>query len=462
MRLEHDLLGELQVPDSAYWGVHTARAVKNFNISGVSIGHYRSLVRALGYIKEASALANHELGELPDELFKPIQQACVEVREGNFDTEFVVDAIQGGAGTSTNMNANEVISNRALEIAGYNKGEYQYIHPLNHVNMSQSTNDVYPTAIKVSLIIELNALLAEMKLLRESFAAKANEFSSVIKMGRTQLQDAVPMTLGQEFSTYDITMGEDESRIREIIRLLSEINLGGTAIGTQLNTPDGYAKSVTKHLSQITEHEFLLAENLIEATQDTGVFVSASSVMKRVAVKLSKIANDLRLLSSGPRAGLGEINLPPQQAGSSIMPGKVNPVIPEVVNQIAFTVIGNDLTVTMASEAGQLELNAFEPIIARSLMMSITYLRRGCATLRTLCVDGITANVDYLRKTVENSIGLVTAISPRIGYENATAVAKEAQATGKSVREVVLQMNLLTSEEFDAILGDVDRLTGRR
>ena len=462
MRLEHDLLGELQVPDSAYWGVHTARAVKNFNISGVSIGHYRSLVRALGYIKEASALANHELGELPDELFKPIQQACVEVREGKFDTEFVVDAIQGGAGTSTNMNANEVIANRALEIAGYNKGQYQHIHPLNHVNMSQSTNDVYPTAIKVSLIIELNALLAEMQLLRESFAAKANEFSSVIKMGRTQLQDAVPMTLGQEFSTYDITMGEDESRIREIIRLLSEINLGGTAIGTQLNTPDGYAKSVTKHLSNITEHNFVLAENLIEATQDTGVFVSASSVMKRVAVKLSKIANDLRLLSSGPRAGLGEINLPPQQAGSSIMPGKVNPVIPEVVNQIAFTVIGNDLTVTMASEAGQLELNAFEPIIARSLMMSITYLRRGCATLRTLCVDGITANVEYLRMTVENSIGLVTAISPRIGYENATAVAKEAQATGKSVREVVLQMNLLTSEEFDAILGDVDRLTGRR
>ncbi len=462
MRLEHDLLGELEVPESAYWGVHTARAVNNFNISGVSIGHYRSFVRALGYIKEASALANHELGELSTDLFEPIRQACIEVRDGKFDSEFVVDAIQGGAGTSTNMNANEVIANRALEIVGHKKGDYQFIHPLNHVNMSQSTNDVYPTAIKVSLIIELNALLAEMKLLRGSFAAKASEFASVIKMGRTQLQDAVPMTLGQEFSTYDITMGEDEARIREVIRLLSEINLGGTAIGTQLNTPDGYARAVTKHLSQITEHEFLLAENLIEATQDTGVFVSASSVMKRVAVKLSKISNDLRLLSSGPRAGFGEINLPPQQAGSSIMPGKVNPVIPEVVNQIAFTVIGNDLTVTMASEAGQLELNAFEPIIARSLMMSITYLRRGCATLRTLCVDGITANVEYLRMTVENSIGLVTAISPRIGYENATAVAKEAQATGKSVREVVLQMNLLTSEEFDAILGDVDRLTGRR
>lgn len=407
-------------------------------------------------------MANYELGELPKEIFEPLLQACIEVRDGNFDREFVVDAIQGGAGTSTNMNANEVIGNRALEIAGHKKGEYQHIHPLNHVNMSQSTNDVYPTAIKVCLIIELNALLKEMHLLRQAFAVKAAEFSSVIKMGRTQLQDAVPMTLGQEFATYDITMGEDEARIHEIIELLGEINLGGTAIGTQLNTPDGYAAAVCKNLSQITGHTFVLAENLIEATQDTGVFVSASGALKRVAVKLSKIANDLRLLSSGPRAGLGEINLPARQAGSSIMPGKVNPVIPEVINQIAFTVIGNDITVTMASEAGQLELNAFEPIIARSLMMSITYLRRGCATLRELCVVGITANVEYLRKTVENSIGLVTAISPRIGYENATEVAKQAQASGKSVREVVLGMKLLTSDEFDAILGDVDRLTGKR
>jgi len=407
-------------------------------------------------------MANYELGELPKEIFEPMLQACIEVRDGNFDREFVVDAIQGGAGTSTNMNANEVIGNRALEIAGYKKGEYQHIHPLNHVNMSQSTNDVYPTAIKVCLIIELNALLKEMHLLRQAFAAKAAEFASVIKMGRTQLQDAVPMTLGQEFATYDITMGEDEARIHEIIELLGEINLGGTAIGTQLNTPDGYAAAVCKNLSQITGHTFVLAENLIEATQDTGVFVSASGALKRVAVKLSKIANDLRLLSSGPRAGLGEINLPARQAGSSIMPGKVNPVIPEVINQIAFTVIGNDITVTMASEAGQLELNAFEPIIARSLMMSITYLRRGCATLRELCVVGITANVEYLRKTVENSIGLVTAISPRIGYENATEVAKQAQASGKSVREVVLEMKLLTSDEFDEILGDVDRLTGKR
>lgn len=461
MRLEHDLLGELNVPKDAYWGVHTARAIENFFISGVPIGHYRSLVRALGFIKEASALANHDLGELPTDIFESIRKACIEVRDGKFDSEFVVDAIQGGAGTSTNMNANEVIANRALEYAGHQKGEYEHIHPLNHVNMSQSTNDVYPTAVKVALIIEIYALLDEMQKLREAFAAKGLEFASVIKMGRTQLQDAVPMTLGQEFVAYGVTIGEDESRLREAIALLSEINLGGTAIGTQLNTPVGYAEAVARHLSELCEHKFTVADNLIEATQDTGVFVTTSSVLKRVAVKLSKISNDLRLLSSGPRAGFGEINLPARQAGSSIMPGKVNPVIPEVVNQIAFTVIGNDTTVTMASEAGQLELNAFEPIIARSLLMSITYLRRGCQTLRDYCVSGITANVEFLRRTVENSIGLVTAISPRIGYENATEVAKRAQASGKSVREVVVEMKLLTFEEFDALLGDVDKLTGR-
>ena len=461
MRLEHDLLGEFEVPKDAYWGVHTARASENFYISGVPIGHYRSLVRALGFIKEASAIANHQLGALPTEIFEPIQKACIEVRDGKFDSEFVVDAIQGGAGTSTNMNANEVIANRALEHAGFRKGEYENIHPLNHVNMSQSTNDVYPTAIKVALIIEIYALIDEMKKLREAFAAKGLEFASVIKMGRTQLQDAIPMTLGQEFVAYGVTIGEDASRLREAIALLSEINLGGTAIGNQLNTPNGYAEAVTKNLSILCEHEFVVAENLIEATQDTGVFVTTSAVLKRVAIKLSKISNDLRLLSSGPRAGLGEINLPARQAGSSIMPGKVNPVIPEVVNQIAFTVIGNDTTVTMASEAGQLELNAFEPIIARSLLMSITYLRRGCQTLTDYCVKGITANIEFLRKTVENSIGLVTAISPRIGYENATEVAKRAQVTGQSVREVVLEMNLLTESEFDQILGDVDKLTGR-
>ena len=461
-RLEHDLLGDLEIPADVYWGVHTARAVENFPISGVPIGHYRSQVRALAKIKAAAAKANFKLGVIPQSIFEPILQACLDVAEGGFDDQFVVDAIQGGAGTSTNMNANEVIANRALEIAGFGKGEYQHIHPLNHVNASQSTNDVYPTAIKVALIYEIRTLLDEMELLRAAFLGKSEEFSNVIKMGRTQLQDAVPMTLGQEFATFAIMLREDQSRLNELIPLLSEINLGGTAIGTSLNAPAGYPELVCQELSELVDHRFVVAENMIEATQDTGVFVSTSGVLKRVATKLSKISNDLRLLSSGPRAGFGEINLPPRQAGSSIMPGKVNPVIPEVVNQIAFTVIGNDLTVTLASEGGQLQLNAFEPIMSRALMMSITYLRRGCRVLTEYCVNGITANVDYLRSTVENSIGLVTALSPKLGYENSTRVAQHAQATGQSVKQAVLELGLMTSDEFDLALGDVDLLTGRR
>lgn len=461
MRLETDLLGEKQIPDSAYWGIHTLRAIENFPISGVPIGHYRSLVRALGFIKEASTRTNLELGVLTKEVADPIIAACIEVRDGLLDAEFAVDAIQGGAGTSTNMNANEVIANRALELAGYAKGEYDKIHPLNHVNASQSTNDVYPTAVKVALIIEILALLEEMAKLRVAVEHKAAEFKHVIKMARTQLQDAVPMTLGQEFAAWHRTLGEDEGRLREMIPLLSEINLGGTAIGTQLNTPKGYSERVTQILSELCEHRFVLAEDLIEATSDTGVFVSTSSTLKRLATKMGKIANDLRLLSSGPRAGFGEINLPARQAGSSIMPGKVNPVIPEVVNQVAFTVIGNDVAVTMAAEAGQLQLNAFEPIIARSLMMSIIYLRRSCRVLREFCIEGITANEEFLRSTVENSIGLVTALAPKLGYEAASAIAKHAQKTGKTVRESALELGLMTSEEFDEALGDVDRLTGQ-
>jgi aspartate ammonia-lyase len=329
------------------------------------------------------------------------------------------------------------------------------------VNASQSTNDVYPTAVKVALIIEILALLDEMARLRLAVDLKAKEFKHVIKMARTQLQDAVPMTLGQEFGSWNRTLGEDEGRLREMIPLLSEINLGGTAIGTQLNTPQGYSARVTEILSEICEHKFSLAEDLIEATSDTGVFVSTSSTLKRLATKLSKIANDLRLLSSGPRAGFGEINLPARQAGSSIMPGKVNPVIPEVVNQVAFTVIGNDLAVTMAAEGGQLQLNAFEPIIARSLMMSIIYLRRSCRVLREFCIEGITANEDFLRATVENSIGLVTALAPKLGYEAASAIAKHAQKHNKTVRESALELGLMTQEEFEEALGDVDRLTGQ-
>lgn len=462
MRLEHDLLGNYQVPIDAYWGVHTARAVDNFPISGVPIGHYRSLIRALAIVKQAAAKANFELGELDATITEAISKACKEVAEGKFDTEFVVDAIQGGAGTSTNMNANEVIANRAIEHLGGSKGDYSIVHPLNHVNKSQSTNDVYPTALKLALIIEIGELLKAMAHLQDAYQAKADEFRDVIKMGRTQLQDAVPMTLGQEFATFSRMTMEDIQRLREVVPLLREINLGGTAIGTGLNAPAGYSQKVCAILSELSGFDFVVAEDMVEATQDAGVFVMVSGVLKRIAVKLSKTSNDLRLLSSGPRAGLDEINLPPRQAGSSIMPGKVNPVIPEVVNQIAFAVIGYDVTVTMAAEAGQLQLNAFEPIMCRALMMSITQLRQGCYVLADACVSGITANVEKLRRSVEQSIGLVTVISPVLGYENATIVAQKALSEGTSVREVVLELGLMTEVQFDELLGNIDALVRPR
>jgi aspartate ammonia-lyase len=374
----------------------------------------------------------------------------------------VVDAIQGGAGTSTNMNANEVIANRAIEILGGSKGDYDIVHPLNDVNKSQSTNDVYPTALKLALILEINELLKAMAHLQAAFQGKADEFKDVIKMGRTQMQDAVPMTLGQEFATFSRMTMEDIQRLQETVPLLREINLGGTAIGTGLNAPVGYAQKACLILSKLSGFDFMVAEDMVEATQDAGVFVMVSGVLKRIAVKLSKTSNDLRLLSSGPRAGLDEINLPPRQAGSSIMPGKVNPVIPEVVNQIAFAVIGNDVTVTMAAEAGQLQLNAFEPIMCRALMMSITQLRQGCYVLADACVSGITANVEKLRMSVEQSIGLVTVISPLLGYENATIVAQKALADGTSVREVVLELKLMTAAQFDELLGNIDALVRPR
>jgi aspartate ammonia-lyase len=461
-RPEHDLLGDYQVPINAYWGVHTARAVDNFPISGVPIGHYRSLIRALAIVKQAAAQANFELGELSAEINDAISKACKEVADGKFDTEFVVDAIQGGAGTSTNMNANEVIANRAIEILGGSKGDYDIVHPLNDVNKSQSTNDVYPTALKLALILEINELLKAMAHLQAAFQGKADEFKDVIKMGRTQMQDAVPMTLGQEFATFSRMTMEDIQRLQETVPLLREINLGGTAIGTGLNAPVGYAQKACLILSKLSGFDFMVAEDMVEATQDAGVFVMVSGVLKRIAVKLSKTSNDLRLLSSGPRAGLDEINLPPRQAGSSIMPGKVNPVIPEVVNQIAFAVIGNDVTVTMAAEAGQLQLNAFEPIMCRALMMSITQLRQGCYVLADACVSGITANVEKLRMSVEQSIGLVTVLSPLLGYENATIVAQKALADGTSVREVVLELKLMTAAQFDELLGNIDALVRPR
>jgi len=461
-RLEHDLLGDYQVPINAYWGVHTARAVDNFPISGVPIGHYRSLIRALAIVKQAAAKANFALGELDEKITDAISKACEEVAEGKFDIEFVVDAIQGGAGTSTNMNANEVIANRAIEHLGGSKGEYSIVHPLNHVNKSQSTNDVYPTSLKLALIIEIGELLKAMTHLQDAYQAKADEFRDVIKMGRTQLQDAVPMTLGQEFASFSRMTMEDIQRLREVVPLLREINLGGTAIGTGINAPVGYPQTACRILSELSGFDFEVAEDMVEATQDAGVFVMVSGVLKRIAVKLSKTSNDLRLLSSGPRAGFDEINLPARQAGSSIMPGKVNPVIPEVVNQIAFAVIGNDVTVTMAAEAGQLQLNAFEPIMCRALMMSITQLRQGCYVLADACVSGITANVEKLRLSVEQSIGLVTVISPVLGYENATIVARKALADGTSVREVVLELGLMTEVQFDQLLGNIDALVRPR
>ena len=451
-RNEHDLLGDKAVPTEAYYGVHTLRALENFDITGISIAVYPDLIRALAQIKKAAALANQQLGQLDPKLAKAIAAACDEVIAGKLHDHFIVDVIQGGAGTSTNMNANEVIANRALELLGHQRGEYQFLHPNEHVNMSQSTNDVYPTALKLATYIGIFGLVDAMAYLRRAFERKAEEFADVLKMGRTQLQDAVPMTLGQEFQTYAIMLGEDEERLKEAALLIREINLGATAIGTGINADPDYAPLVCRKLAEISGIPVITAPNLIEATQDCGAFVQFSGVLKRVAVKLSKTCNDLRLLSSGPRAGFGEINLPPRQAGSSIMPGKVNPVIPEVVNQIAFEVIGNDMTVTFAAEAGQLQLNAFEPIIAHSLFKSVTHLRKGCLTLADRCVDGITANRELLLNSVRNSIGIVTALNPYIGYAHATEVAAEAHATGKGVAEIVLARGLMSKETLDEVL----------
>jgi aspartate ammonia-lyase len=451
-RTEHDLLGEREVPIDAYWGIHTLRALENFAITGKTIGSYRDLMRAMAFVKMAAARANFELGELDAAKHDAIAAACQEIADGKWHEQFVVDVIQGGAGTSTNMNANEVIANRGLELMGREKGDYAALHPINDVNMSQSTNDVYPTALRVAACFAIQGLLSAMAELREAFEDKSDEFGDILKIGRTQLQDAVPMTLGQEFSTYAVMLGEDEARLREAISLIREINLGATAIGTGINTDVGYARLAIRHLSALSGLPLEPAANMIEATQDTGAFVQLSGVLKRVAAKLSKTCNDLRLLSSGPQGGLCEIFLPARAAGSSIMPGKVNPIIPEVVNQIAFEVIGNDITITMASEAGQLQLNAFEPIMGHSLFKSIQHLEAGCLTLARNCVTGITANRKLLELRVRKSAGLATALNPYIGYENATKVAREALTTGRSVAELVLEMGLMDKESLEAIL----------
>jgi aspartate ammonia-lyase len=461
-RQESDFLGTRSIPAAAYWGVHTARAVENFPISGQPLSCMPELVRALACVKKAAAQANASLGVLNAERAGFIAAACDDLIAGQLHEQFVVDVIQGGAGTSTNMNANEVIANRALELMGHERGRYDLLHPNDHVNASQSTNDVYPTALRLAAWAGIGELLAEMAALRAAFEAKAAEFADVLKIGRTQLQDAVPMTLGQEFEAYAVTLGEEIERLEQNAALFLEVNLGGTAIGTGLNAHPDFGVKAVAHLRETSGLPVRLAPHLIESTMDTGAFVMYSSALKRLAVKLSKICNDLRLLSSGPRTGLGEINLPPMQPGSSIMPGKVNPVIPEVVNQIAFKVIGNDLTVTMAAEAGQLELNVMEPVIVQSLLESIDMLENGMETLRVRCVTGITANVERCLEHVQRSIGVVTALNPVLGYDKSTELAQEALRTGRGVYELVLEQGLLGREDLDRLLSPAAMVRPRR
>ncbi|ENA33936.1 MULTISPECIES: aspartate ammonia-lyase [Pseudomonas] len=452
-RLEKDLLGTLEVPAEAYYGIQTLRAVNNFRLSGVTLSHYPKLVVALAMVKQAAAEANYRLGYLPGDKYEAIVMACTKIINGEYHDQFVVDMIQGGAGTSTNMNANEVIANVALEVLGHGKGEYKYLHPNNDVNMAQSTNDAYPTAIRLGLLLGHDTLLSSLESLIESLSGKAVEFASVLKMGRTQLQDAVPMTLGQEFRAFATTLGEDLGKLKTIAPdLLTEVNLGGTAIGTGINADPGYQTLAVRSLAEISGQPLKPAADLIEATSDMGAFVLFSGMLKRLAVKLSKICNDLRLLSSGPRTGINEINLPARQPGSSIMPGKVNPVIPEAVNQVAFEVIGNDLALTLAAEGGQLQLNVMEPLIAYKIFDSIRLLKRAMDMLREHCIDGITANVDRCRELVEHSIGLVTALNPYIGYENSTRIARMALETGRGVLELVREENLLDEMTLADIL----------
>lgn len=458
-RLEHDFLGEKSVPAGAYWGVHTARALENFTASGTPVSVHPTLVAGLGSVKMAAVRANHELGLIDRRRAEAIEHACQDVRDGLLDDQFVVDVLQGGAGTSTNMNANEVIANRALQLLGLPAGSYDEVHPLDHVNRSQSTNDVYPTALRLSLLAALDGLSASVHVLAEACEAKSRQFWSVPKVGRTQLQDAVPMTVGQEFAAWAATLVEEQARIVDSRGLLREINLGATAIGTGITAVPEYRESVCRHLREVTGLPIVGASNLVEATSDTGVFVQLSGVLKRTAVKVSKICNDLRLLSSGPQAGFGELRLPPRQAGSSIMPGKVNPVIPEMVNQVAFSVIGNDVTVTMAAEAGQLQLNAFEPVIAHNLLQGISWMTAAFRTLAELCIDGIEVNLEHLETSTARSVGIVTALTPSLGYTAAADIAKAALAGGGMVRELVLATGLVDAQQLDALLHP-ERLAG--
>ncbi|MCP1253136.1 MULTISPECIES: aspartate ammonia-lyase [Elizabethkingia] len=457
-RIESDLIGELKVPVNAYYGVQTQRAIDNFKISNDHLSDHPEFIKAFAFVKKAAAQTNFELGLLDEIINKNIATACDEIIAGKMHEEFPTDMIQGGAGTSMNMNANEVIANRALELMGHQKGEYQFCSPNDHVNLSQSTNDAYPTAIRIALYNLNKTLVERLELLIQSFRKKADDLKDVIKMGRTQLQDAVPMTMGQEFNAFANTLQEEIARLNTNADLFLETNMGATAIGTGLNAHPDYAVKCTENLAKISGADVVLASDLVEATPDTGAYVIYSSAMKRMAVKLSKICNDLRLLASGPRAGLYEINLPKMQPGSSIMPGKVNPVIPEVVNQVCFKVIGNDLTVTFAAEAGQLQLNVMEPVLTQSIMESIRFLKNAMDTLREKCIDGITANKEICLNMVKNSIGIVTALNPYIGYKNSTKIAKEALDTGKSVYDLVLEHELLSKEKLDEILAPENML----
>lgn len=466
-RLEEDLLGTLKVPADAYYGIHTLRAVDNFQISRTNINHIPELIRGMVMVKKAAAMANMRVKALPIDKGEAIVAACDAVlEEHRAMDQFPIDVFQGGAGTSQNMNTNEVIANLALEHLGYPKGRYDIISPNDDVNMSQSTNDAFPTGLRLGLHFDIDELLKHLAALERALFAKAQEFDHIIKMGRTQLQDAVPMSLGQEFRAFANNIAEESAQLRHAQSLLRQVNLGGTAIGTGVNTPPGYCEATIEALREITGLDITSAYDLVEATSDTGAFVNTHAAVKRTAMKLSKICNDLRLLSSGPRAGLGEINIPPRQAGSSIMPAKVNPVIPEVVNQICFKVFGNDVTVSMAAEAGQLQLNVMEPVIAQCTFESIRFMARACTTLRTLCVVDITANEDVCRNYVENSIGIITYLNPLIGHHNGDLIGKEAAATGKSVRELVLEKELLDEDTLNEVLSTENLLNpmyrGRR
>ena len=451
-RIEKDFLGTKEIPDEAYYGVQTLRGKENFHITGIPMSAEPFFVKAFGYVKKAAALANRDLGTLDPRIANAIVGACDRLIAGEMRDQFVTDFIQGGAGTSTNMNANEVIANLALESLGHKKGDYAVVNPNDHVNFGQSTNDVYPTAFRLALILRLTAYMDSLSRLQDAFYAKGKEFDRVLKMGRTHLQDAVPMSLGQEFHGWGTTIGEEVHRIAEVRALLHEINLGATAIGTTVTAHPGYPELATRYLSEITGTKFILAGDLIEATSDTGAYVLLSGVLKRTSAKLTKICNDIRLLASGPRCGFNEINLPQMQPGSSIMPGKVNPVMPEVVNQVGFLVIGLDLTVTLAASAGQLQLNVMEPVITFALFTSISAMENAVDTLRVHCVNGITANAERTREMVMNSLGIVTLLKPVLGYKQCAELAREGYETGKSLHDIVVgDRKLLTQEKWDEV-----------